>query len=502
MSQPLAPSVAETHRADRASHSVRLLGHDLRAALTDVVDGLRLIDPADLPEPSRAQLDRARSAGATLARLLDAALEPPAPPASLAPSLPPADLDFHRFLHEVEQRWRGRAEGHGLRFRARIGGDVPPRIRCDQTRLDRILSNLLGNAIKFTKAGGVELRADLRGGDELRLTVADTGPGFSDTALRDVFSRTLRPGHSTRDGSGLGLHIARSLATTLGGQVQACNGPDSGAEVSLLLPQAAWMPAGPGPRASALPDLTGKRILLAEDNDTNQLLVRQMLATLGASVTLAGDGVEALKLCADEDPDLALIDIEMPRIDGLELMRRLRSRAGTSAALPMLALTAYVQPDDRRKIYDAGADGIISKPIMDIAQFGQTLASLLMQPAQSPRAPRRSGRLAQLLALTGDALAPELLHRLLADLETARTGLTSAVASGDLSGVVRHAHVVVSLAATLGETQAEIRARAIEAAARQGHVHALTAEWAQLARILDRLRATLAAEAASLRETP
>ncbi len=126
-------------------------------------------------------------------------------------------------------------------------------------------------------------------------------------------------------------------------------------------------------------------VLLAEDNPTNQMVASHMLESLGAEVTIASDGLEALEMLGEKSFDVALVDIEMPRISGIDLIRQLRADPGPVARMPMIALTAYVMREHRAAIEDAGADGIIAKPIVSIAKFGgEILAHVRQRHARNP----------------------------------------------------------------------------------------------------------------------
>ncbi len=125
--------------------------------------------------------------------------------------------------------------------------------------------------------------------------------------------------------------------------------------------------------------LSGLRVLLAEDNPTNQLVAAQMLESLGASVVLAADGAEALEIVAREPFDVMLVDIEMPRVSGIEVIRTVRELSGPIAEVPMIALTAYVMREHRAAIDAAGADGVIAKPILSIEQFGADIRRFMQR---------------------------------------------------------------------------------------------------------------------------
>ncbi|MFT4618771.1 MAG: two-component system aerobic respiration control sensor histidine kinase ArcB [Sulfitobacter sp.] len=444
---------------------VSMLTHDVRAAMSDVLGGLRLIDASDLSPELRAQIDRVRSSGEGLARLLEEALTGmyEAPSATAKP-LP--NLDLERFLHDMEMRWSGRAAANGLALRI-LGADDLPRIICvDRMAVDRILSNLLGNAIKYAGQEGVTLQIDRLEEDELRLRVSDDGPGFSDAALAQLFQFAGRPEGSLQPGTGLGLHIAKDLADRIGGRLSVSNGENGGAEITLVLPRAAWMPSHVAESDdTGLPDLKGAKILVAEDNETNQLLTGQMLEALGAEYEIAPNGVEALNWLEREHFDLALIDIDMPLLNGIDVIRAVRAGPGGEARLPLIALTAYVRKTDRDAIYVAGADGIIAKPIMSVETFGRAIADHMKRVPltdASQAVPLTidldtpildCDRMTELLCIAGPDTARELMSRLSTDLERVRRQLLVACPISDIDTIRSETHVLISVAGAIGARQ-------------------------------------------------
>ncbi len=208
--------------------------------------------------------------------------------------------------------------------------------------------------------------------------------------------------------------------------------------------------------------LAGVRILLAEDNPTNQLVATQMLETLGAHVTLAVDGAEALAIVTSLSFDVALIDIEMPHISGIDLIRRIRLMDPPLCDLPLVALTAYVMREHRAAIEEAGADGIIAKPILSIEQFGEDIRSFIAdrggsrEPARAVPAP--SGEASCMDMATFSALKAsfdeptfqELLEKLTADIGSAGDRIASGIETSDLDKVRAGSHVLISVAGAVG----------------------------------------------------
>ncbi|KFI33460.1 histidine kinase [Haematobacter missouriensis] len=491
----LAPgSDARGERASRLS----LLGHDLRAAMSDIIGALRLIDQSGLDPATRLQLERIRAAGEGMALLLEEGL-------SLLPGedgstdVHPTNIRFARLLYDLDMRWSGRAQEHGLTFELRVGDDLPETIGLERISLERILSNILSNAIKYTDQGGVTMDVSLLADDTIRFQVEDTGPGFSSEALTRLFRYQGR-GDRRKPGTGLGLHITREMADRLGAEVEVRNREDGGGVVTLLLPRGSWATLTPEPVQTAqLPDLAGRHVLLAEDSATNQMLVSRMLETMGAVVTLASDGIEALHLLDQRPFDLALIDIEMPRLTGIEVIRALRAMPDARGRTPVLAVTAYVLRGNRRAIYAAGADRILAKPISGLDIFAQAIGEVLpggMPPPAEPRdEPFDRERFEQLLEIAGPEGRRELLTRLDADLRGVERGLVTGLADDNPIEIRTHSHVLIALAGAVGAESLQRRAEKVNRAAHLGNAAVIALLGKEVLDQLDVLIHALANEA-------
>ena len=280
------------------------------------------------------------------------------------------------------------AAGRRLRLASAIEGSVPETVLGDPGRLHQVLTNLVGNAIKFTDAGGVTISvhaAPGRGGSpHLRFDVRDTGIGISAEMQRRLFQAfTQGDGSSSRrhGGTGLGLAICRQLVELMGGRIGVESEPGKGSsfwfELPLCVPTdpsgeafpAAPLPfrtsgseASAGPNRAQLlrPDLS---ILLAEDHPVNQRVASRMLAHLGCRVDLAADGRQALDLFRNGRYDCVLMDCQMPELDGYEAVAEIRKReAGTGFRVPIVALTAHAMAGDRDRCLAADMDDYITKP--------------------------------------------------------------------------------------------------------------------------------------------
>jgi CheY-like chemotaxis protein len=247
----------------------------------------------------------------------------------------------------------------------------------DPARLQQILINLLGNALKFTQSGSVTLKAEPRlwagRRGTLRVEVVDTGIGFSEEQGARLFQRFSQAEASTAQrfgGSGLGLSICKGLVTLMNGSIGATSEVGEGACFWFEIPIEESAPPSDGKELAHVPVM---RVLLAEDNPVNQMVLSLMLQKLGQTVRVASDGQEALRLLTTERFDMAILDVQMPLMDGDEVTRRLRSLSGRSSMTYIVALTAGATAEQMDKYKAAGVDAVYTKPI-DIDRLRRLLA--------------------------------------------------------------------------------------------------------------------------------
>jgi len=456
-----------------------LIGHDLRAAIADVIGGLRLVDRASMDRDAKLQLERVRAAGDCLARLVEATLATLQPEPEAAPTEPDG-IQMARFLYDLEMRWAGRAEEKRLAFRLTCDDAVPAVIGIDPLAFERVLSNVLSNAIKFADRGVVAVRLDWQDTGLLAVTVEDDGPGYSEAALARLFEYGGRPIDAAKPGQGLGMHIARDLTARLGGTIAVQNRPGGGATVRLELPVAASQDRPSYPSVATLPRLKGLRALVAEDNATSRMILAQILTQLGIAIEPAEDGVTALRLLETGAYDLALIDMELPGRDGSEVVRQLRALASPVCDLPVVAVTAHAMPASHDAILAAGANAILQKPVGGIETVGRAIAGVLGLSADAADdAPDRSGPaeaqaladragLNRLLAMAGPAGSRELLERLDDDLRRTRAGLAEGLSGQDPQRIRAETHVLIALAGAVGADLLLALARGMNAAVHRG----------------------------------
>jgi PAS domain S-box-containing protein len=366
------------------------MSHEIRTPLNGVIGIIDALSRTPLSAEQAEMVGLVRESGVTLERLVSDFLDVSKIEAGqLRLENRPFDLDHA--LHPSIELMRHRAQEKGLTFEVEAAADARGLFVGDGTRLGQIVGNLLSNAVKFTEAGGVTLRLGVTTGPQrLTIEVEDTGVGFdAGHALRlyDRFSQADETISRRYGGTGLGLSICRSLAALMGGEISAVSQPGLGSRftVSLPLERAEPLASYDARKASAAQTpgrLYGRplRVLLAEDHRMNQRVVHLILANQGAEVVTVDDGVEAVAAYRRGEFDVVLMDIQMPRMDGLTATRTIRAieaeRGDPPTPIVMLSANALAEHID--ETLAAGATLHVAKPI--------TAATLLagIQAAVSP----------------------------------------------------------------------------------------------------------------------
>jgi CheY-like chemotaxis protein len=243
-------------------------------------------------------------------------------------------------------------------------------VEIDPVRLRQCLFNVIGNAVKFTEHGGVEVRMSVVGdenGSRLRCEVADTGVGVPEGAKDALFDR-FHQAHSGSSrkfgGTGLGLAISRSLARMMGGDMgfESVEGEGSTFWFEIAAPHADAQVAAAQPSIAEREPLAGLRILIVDDNRTNRLVGLKSLEAMGAYAETAESGEAAVAATVSGGYDLILMDVNMPGMDGMEATRRIRALPGRESGTPIVALTADVMTHHQQAYRDAGMNGFVPKP--------------------------------------------------------------------------------------------------------------------------------------------
>ncbi len=350
----------------RKNEFLATLGHELRNPLAPLTTGLELLRRLGLPEdaePVRKMMERQVGA---MARLVDDLLDVNRITTGRL-KLQRDALPLSAVLERAIETSRPRIEERSHRLTVSIAEDAL--VDADPTRLCQVFVALLNNAAKYTDPGGSIAVAAGRKGGEAVVSVRDSGRGIVDSDLPNIFqmfSRTSRAIQSGEAGLGVGLSLARSLVELHGGSIEAhSEGAGRGCEFLVRLPVAAQdalaaaSPAAEMPRAAAS---AGLRVLVVDDNRDAAASLALLLETMGNDVRTAFDGEQAAALASEFHPDVALLDIGMPALDGYEAARRIR-RESNGRPLRLVALTGYGQESDRRKSREAGFDRHLVKPL-------------------------------------------------------------------------------------------------------------------------------------------
>ncbi|WP_255500829.1 ATP-binding protein [Caulobacter sp. 17J80-11] len=340
------------------------LSHEIRNGLSGVAHVLAgALGAGSRGAPSREQLKAALHAARDLVEVLDATLDSETAEAGRL-TLTPKPIDAGRLVQELVLLHRPPANAKGLEMVAQVGDELAAggAVVGDSARVRQILNNLIGNAVKYTLRGRIEVRVFLAQPGRARFEVADTGPGLTAAEINQAFepfSRVVRTGAGV-PGAGLGLSLSRRLARLMNGDVFCDSAPGVGSRFWLELPF--------DPKAAAveavepIAQTRSMRVLVAEDDALNAAMLRAVLEQLGHKVLHAQDGRRALDLLALGEIDLIMLDGRMPGMDGPTTARALRELDGPEASLPVVAVIGG-DAEEAQAMLAAGADSVLRKPV-------------------------------------------------------------------------------------------------------------------------------------------
>jgi len=451
--EQLTEAKARAEAANRSKSTfLANMSHELRTPLNAVLGFSRLLKRGpDVTPRQQEALDIIVRSGEHLLNLINNVLDM-AKIESGRMVLEESEVDLHQLLHEMQSLMGAGAAEKGLRFALELDPDLPQFVAVDAGKLRQVLLNLLGNAIKYTDAGGVKVRARLastRGSEkaQVRLEIEDSGPGIGQEDCRRIFFPFVQLGDQApaQAGTGLGLAICKQYVELMGGRIGVASEPGKGSVFYFTIPVTV-LPSVAKPTELKHGRILGlaegqprDRLLIVEDQPENRLLLRRLLEPLGFELREAANGREAVALFEQWHPDLIWMDIRMPVMDGLEAVRRLRAtKAGADTKI--IALTAHALEEERRPIMAAGCDDLVRKPFREQEIFDALARHLGLKfiyeeaPRQesAPEASELALRPQQLDALPADLLRD--LRQAVVELDTARTrALIEQVAERDAS---------------------------------------------------------------------
>jgi len=369
----------EAEKANKAkSEFLATMSHEIRTPMTAVLGVADLILESKISSQTRQQVKRIRTATLSLMQIINDILDISKFDAEKL-EFEYADFNAPLLITEVVDLFREQQKGHhrdNLEIAANIDPGFPTGVYSDPVRIRQILINLLGNAIKFTEKGSVTLSARLEHGGKgefLKFSIQDTGIGIKPENLKSLFDDFTQADTSiTRryQGTGLGLAISKRLVEKMGGEIGVESEFGKGATFWFTIPYSPAKTDVSETSATYRPSIITKvwakqplNILLAEDNQLNQMIIPALLKSMGHQVMIAGNGIEALEQFRHNDFDVILMDIRMPEMSGLDATRAIRQLDGPKAAIPIIALTADAMKDNRTKCLEAGMDEMATKPI-------------------------------------------------------------------------------------------------------------------------------------------
>jgi CheY-like chemotaxis protein len=395
-----AREAAEVASAAKSSFLANM-SHEIRTPFQGLKGMLGLLSATPLDERQSGYLRTATASADHLLTLLNDILDMSRLESGRM-ALSPHPQVLPDLLAEVEALMRPQAQFKGLSLDVRLDPAAPFRVMLDATRVRQVLFNLLSNALKFTERGGVSLEVAvpaaqagaLSTGDarsagvvmQVEFRITDSGPGMDADTLARLFQRFSQGDESLSrrfGGTGLGLEISRSLARLMDGDVTVSSQVGQGSTFTFSLPltvlpetveEPLHKPSAPRRQGRSL------RVLVAEDNEVNRMVMEAILGGMGHAVEFAENGEQAATLATEQDWDIVLMDLHMPVMDGLQATQAIRSHVDARRAnVPIVALTADVFAETRERCLAAGIQGFLTKPV-DTAELAACLDELNAEP--------------------------------------------------------------------------------------------------------------------------
>lgn len=464
--------------ADRAkSQFLAMMSHDIRTPMNAILAVTDILATSPLDAAQQNWLNLIRTSGEQMLFLLSDIIEV-ARHQEIDIKLNPGPIDLHEFLNTIAATWRPLARLRQLDLACVFTDQLVRYVRVDAVRLRQVFDNLISNAIKYTDRGVIAItaRGDCDAPDcALVFGVADTGPGIGPDHLESIFEvghRVTSDLNEFVQGSGLGLAICSKIIAAMSGRISVDSHLGAGSTFTVVIP---CDPCTPGEyeaytHATAahlqpLAPTARRRILVAEDVEANRTIIAGLLDQLGHDYDLVEDGIAAVEHAARRDYDLILMDVQMPRLNGMRATQAIRAMTTPISAAPIIGLTAFVADTERAAMLRAGMTAVVCKPVRlaslaaAIAEHGPVTARP-PTPADDAGAPSPTADLALIdIAFFDEQISPfpaarrtQLVAAMVADLHRLKRELLDAYIAGDDAALAQARHALVGLCHNFGLT--------------------------------------------------